>query len=214
MHQEGTQSIIYLKNVKGNFSTTDSLKAGSINVGTYIRAFTEDYAYVGGWWKIDVGATINTSLGAEINPYLVVQDIIRQGITRTLNEYFNVLGISQNTPSPGVVRTSEIGILSYEKTYSIQGQPVVTGLITDSRFFLRVGPGVMTGKVAGNTVNANPITTTTYNIVGSDANNCADSILLTVNVNPLPTAVISPTAKIGQYVNISPYTVIENNVNY
>ena len=154
VHQEGTQSIIYLKNVKGNFSTTDSLKAGSINVGTYIRAFTEDYAYVGGWWKIDVGATINTSLGAETNPYLVVQDIIRQGITRTLNEYFNVLGISQNTPSPGVVRTSEIGILSYEKTYSIQGQPVVTGLITDSRFFLRVGPGVMTGKVAGNTVNA------------------------------------------------------------
>ena len=47
---------------------------------------------------------------------------------------------------------------------------------------------------AGSTINANPTTTTTYNIVGSDANSCADSILLTVNVNPLPTADISPNS--------------------
>ena len=46
----------------------------------------------------------------------------------------------------------------------------------------------------GSTVNASPITTTTYNIVGTDVNNCADSIQLTVNVNPLPTAAIAPNS--------------------
>ena len=53
------KSLIYLKDVKGNFSATGDLLLGSINVGTYQRVFQEDINYLGGWWKISIGATVN-----------------------------------------------------------------------------------------------------------------------------------------------------------
>ena len=153
VNKVGTQSLIYLKDVKGNFSATGDLLLGSINVGTYQRVFQEDINYLGGWWKISIGATVNNwPYISETNPYLVIYDIIRQGITRTALSYYNVLSATQNAVLPGVPRTSEIGILSYYKTYSIAGQPVFQGLVTDQRFFFRLGTAFNT-KVAGNTIN-------------------------------------------------------------
>ena len=46
-------------------------------------------------------------------------------------------------------------------------------------------------KDTGNTVMANPITTTTYSIVVSDANNCVDTAAITVTVNDPPVLSIS-----------------------
>ena len=69
----------------------------------------------------------------------------------------------------------------------------ITLIVTGASTF-NWSPPTGLSATAGGTINANPITPTTYKIVGSDANNCADSILLTVNVNPLPTAVIFPTS--------------------
>ncbi|MEE2700059.1 MAG: gliding motility-associated C-terminal domain-containing protein [Bacteroidota bacterium] len=55
-------------------------------------------------------------------------------------------------------------------------------------------PSIGLSATSGGTVNASPLTTTTYNVVGADLNNCADSILITVNVNPLPRATITPNS--------------------
>ncbi|OUV76109.1 MAG: hypothetical protein CBC83_01085 [Flavobacteriales bacterium TMED123] len=84
--------------------------------------------------------------------------------------------ITVNTPLPTICEGSSI-TLSASGAASFSWAPS-TGL----------------SATVGSTVNASPITTTTYNIVGADANNCADSIKLTVNVNPLPTATITPNS--------------------
>lgn len=58
----------------------------------------------------------------------------------------------------------------------------------------------------GNSVQANPTSTTTYQVVGTSALGCKDSITNTVIVNPLPVLVVSPISTTicqGQSTNLT-----------
>jgi hypothetical protein len=52
-------------------------------------------------------------------------------------------------------------------------------------------PATGLSATTGSTVTANPVVTTTYMIIGTDAANCSDTAYITVTVNPLP-LVVSP----------------------
>jgi hypothetical protein len=52
-------------------------------------------------------------------------------------------------------------------------------------------PGIM----AGSPVNVNPISTTTYTVVGADANGCTGTNSVTLNVNPLPAVTATPATQ-------------------
>ena len=52
-------------------------------------------------------------------------------------------------------------------------------------------PATTLSAEVGVMVNASPVITTTYTLVGTDAIGCVDSATTTISVNPLPSAVIN-----------------------
>ena len=57
-------------------------------------------------------------------------------------------------------------------------------------------PSLGLSATTGSSVTANPVTTTTYLITGTDINGCVNTITNTVTVNPLPTVTASPNVTI------------------
>jgi gliding motility-associated-like protein len=55
-------------------------------------------------------------------------------------------------------------------------------------------PATGLNQTTGNSVTANPGTTTQYTVVGTDANGCVNSSNITVTVNPLPVILVTPNA--------------------
>lgn len=55
-------------------------------------------------------------------------------------------------------------------------------------------PSTGLSSTTGSTVSANPNSTTTYTVIGTDANGCSNTKSVTVTINPLPTVTINPTA--------------------
>ena len=55
-------------------------------------------------------------------------------------------------------------------------------------------PSAGLSSTTGATVTADPTTTTTYTVTGTDINGCTNSTLVTVTVNPPPTITISPAS--------------------
>jgi gliding motility-associated-like protein len=54
-------------------------------------------------------------------------------------------------------------------------------------------PAVGLGNPSSGTTSANPSNTTTYQVIGVDANGCSDTASITVNVNPLPNIYMTST---------------------
>ena len=95
------RTLIYVKNANGNFADEGTLELGDITIGLYERAVQQPSDDFEGWWKIGVGSTFNSTATIETKPYLVVQDIIKQSVSRTVNYFENILNIVDDT-SPGV----------------------------------------------------------------------------------------------------------------
>ena len=138
---QGTQSIIYLSNVQGNFIDAAQIRLGPTPVGDYTRVILEDFDSVAGWWKIDVPSPGTTSGLADTKRSLVVRDIIKAGDARTAFLYFNSLTTKaaqdilllpvNSTPA------SQLSVLSYYKSETIPGYSAYIGDIQDDRFMIR-----------------------------------------------------------------------------
>jgi len=105
------RTLIYIKDANGDFESTGNLFVGDISIGAYERAVEQDDEALGGWWKIDVGGTFQSTATIETKPYLVIQDVIQAGVSRTPNYYENVLRITDPQTSPTI--TSYIETLTY-----------------------------------------------------------------------------------------------------
>jgi hypothetical protein len=105
------RTLIYVKDANGDFESTGTLFVGDISVGAYERAVEQDYDALGGWWKINVGSTFQSIATIETKPYLVIQDVIQQGVVRNPNYYQNVLRITDDATSPTI--TSYIESLTF-----------------------------------------------------------------------------------------------------
>jgi hypothetical protein len=173
---QGTQAIIYLSNVEGNLANADQIRLGPIPVGDYVRAITEDYNSVAGWWKIDVPSPGTTSDKADSKRSLVVRDIIKAGDPRTAFLYFNSLDtqLSQSVLPTIITPASQLSILTYNKQNIIPGYSTFTGIINDSRYLIRA-PKAM----------SDALPTATYDEVGVWFNSIQTGT---------PLSVIEPTA--------------------
>jgi len=107
---------------------------------------------------------------------------------------YTLTGIDANNCSNTANLHVDVGVLPIIMTNPILPTICEGGNVTITASGASIfswSPATGLSATVGSTINASPPITTTYNIVGSDANNCADSIQLTVNVNPLPTADIN-----------------------
>ena len=91
--KEGTKTLLYLKDVEGVVSASGTLMYGTLEVGTFNRVLGEDYAYLSGFWMVDINASVSTSAGIDTSNHLVIQDIKRQGVTRNTNKFVNSLSL-------------------------------------------------------------------------------------------------------------------------
>ena len=137
---QGTQSIIYLSNVNGNFADSDQIKLGVFPVGDYTRVIAEDYDLtLAGWWLINIPSPGTVSAQADSKKSLVIRDIIKAGDPRTAFLYFNSLDTQQSQSVLPTIITpaSQLSILTYDKQFTIPGYSAFTGSIDDSRYLIR-----------------------------------------------------------------------------
>ena len=91
---------------------------GNLEIGAHDRVITEDYNHPGGWWRVDSPA-VSTDLGADTFNHLVIYDIVRQGITRTISRFINSLEIWMSIVPKVPVYNAEFGMLSYSQSYYV-----------------------------------------------------------------------------------------------
>ena len=193
VNKVGTKTLIYLKDVQGVFSTSDSINFGNLEIGAYDRVITEDYNHLGGWWRVDFPTAVSTDLGADTSNHLVIYDIVRQGITRTISHFNNSLEIPWMPISPqGPVYNAEFGMLSYSQSYYVDqstnswqanSSPVS---VLSNKYFIRTD--VQTsyhalGKQAGDQINVwfNTVSNNRYTFPGLNISNADTNGLKTIN---------------------------------
>ena len=77
--QNVNQAVIYISNMNGQFLASDTATLGGVSMGTYTLVEpVNSQASFGGWWKIDVATSFNTTVKSIITPQFVIQDIITQ----------------------------------------------------------------------------------------------------------------------------------------
>ena len=105
----------------GQFLASDTATLGGVSMGTYTLVEpVNSQASFGGWWKIDVATSFNTTVKSIITPQFVIQDIITQNESKSAEIYYNtmddVYALNQVTdPTKG----GRLGHLSF---YNKQGQ--------------------------------------------------------------------------------------------
>lgn len=72
-------------------------------------------------------------------------------------------------------------------------------------------PGTGLNTTVGATVTANPITTTTYTVTGTDANGCVNTDSITITVNPLP--IVNVSSQFGSICAGSSTTLTATGAN-
>jgi hypothetical protein len=85
-----------------------------------------------------------------------------------------------------------------------QGNQVT--LTANGSFSYDWSPSAGLSNTTGNTVDANPTTTTTYSVTATNAEGCTLTLPVTVNVNPTPIVTVSPSNPViclGQSVNLT-----------
>ena len=139
-----SKTLLYLKNVKGIFSTSGTLVYNTLTVGEYVRVNTEDYNYLGGWFKVSTGTPVPTTAGQDTTKNLVIQDIKLSTENRDSNLFFNAMEepIVPITPQTPLVK-SQFGIATYYQEYFInpstngwESNPSPVG-ITSNKWFVR-----------------------------------------------------------------------------
>ena len=210
--KEGTKQLLYLKNVEGIFSNQAQLFSGNSQIGTYQRVNTEDYSHLGGWWLIEIGATVSTNAGADSTNNVVIVDIKRQGISRTTNNFMSSMDQTwiANTPQTPVY-TAQFGITSnYEDYYidpstnSWQTRPTTQANVRN-QWFLRVNSTTAKnglGKQIGDTINVwiNNVDTDKFTFAG-------------LNIDDTDTNDLQTIADIWQgYIDID--SQVDNNSNF
>ena len=120
------KTIIYLKNVNGDFETTDDIYSGVAYLGEYTKVFPTEYSAYNGWWLINVGSTFSSDVVAETNPNLIIKDIIKLDEVDTVNLYQNIYDNLKTVPALQVTPISYIETLSF-----VEGQTEVVTLSSE-----------------------------------------------------------------------------------
>ena len=109
-----------MKDVSGVFAQSDRLFLDLQPIGDYTRVNSEDYDYLGGWWKVAIGANVSTNAGSDITTNIIVKDIKVLNEVRDTNLFFSSLEqpIVPITPQTPLVK-AQFGVGSYYQTYKI-----------------------------------------------------------------------------------------------
>ncbi|MES2760599.1 MAG: gliding motility-associated C-terminal domain-containing protein [Bacteroidota bacterium] len=130
------------------------------------------------------------------NPFATLSSANGSSVTAspTITTSYSITG----TDSNGCVNTTTTSVLvnplpvvtATSNTICVgsSGQISAAGAITYTW-----SPAASLISANGASVTANPISTTVYNVVGTDLNGCVNSTTTTVNVNPLPVITTSPS---------------------
>ena len=111
------------------------------------------------------------------------------------SQTYSVTGIDINqcegitSHSLSVLPSPNISITLSEDTICIGNS---SNLIANGALFYSWIPSSSLNISTGYIVNAMPTSTTTYSVVGTDANNCSSTSFSTINVNPLPILNVAP----------------------
>jgi len=139
------RSLIYVKDVNGLFESTGTLFVGDIQIGAFERAVQQEENVLGGWWQIDGPSSSFTSTTTiETKPYLVIQDIIKTGVSRSVKYYENALRIQDNLTDQNPTVTS------YIETLSFLGD---SGNVLSDKWVFRAPATLTSSLVIGNTFN-------------------------------------------------------------
>ena len=146
VHTTGdNRSLIYVKDANGLFESTGTLFVGDIQIGAFERAVQQEETLLGGWWQIaGPSASFTSTTTIETKPYLVIQDIIKTGVSRSVKYYDNALRIQDNLTDQNPTKTSYIETLTYLGD---------SGNVLSDKWVFRA-PATLTSSLAvGNTLN-------------------------------------------------------------
>ena len=131
--------------------------------GSYYPAFTDETEYNIGWWAIAVpfnsaptptsyptDANVQNATAFDVNPALVIKDIIKNQSLRTANLFVNSLDTVQqkiSTQPNHPTEASEIGVLSYKQEFVVSGTGESTGFKTSKLWYVRSTASMMSSKV-------------------------------------------------------------------
>ncbi len=98
--------------------------------------------------------------------------------------------VSTDTINLGINSIPNVTASSPDNTICAGSSTTVSGSGATSYQWL---PAVGLGNPTSASTTANPTNTTTYQVVGTDANGCTDTASITITVNPLPNVYMIPT---------------------
>lgn len=160
----GTKTLLYVNELRGDLADTGDLFTGvDLSVGSYSIAFTDEDEYNRGWWVIAVpfnvtptptsyptDADVQNATAFDVNPALVIKDIIKNQTSRSAQVYVNSLDTAQqktNTQPDHPTEASEIAVLSYKQEFVVAGTGESTGFKTSKLWFVRATASMMSSKV-------------------------------------------------------------------
>ena len=160
----GTKTLLYVNEVQGAFADTGDLSTGvGLPVGSYYTAFPNQSEYNRGWWVINVpfsqtpnptsyptDTDVANQTTYDVNPALVIKDIIKNQESRSVQTFVNSLDTVQakaNTQPDHPTEASEIAVLTYNQEFVVSGTGEFTGLKTSRKWYVRGTASIFANKV-------------------------------------------------------------------
>ena len=160
-----SKTLLYVNEVQGAFGDTGELLTGvDLSVGNYYLAFTDQDEYNRGWWAITTpfnqtpnpttsyptdSSVLNETL-FDVNPALVIKDIIKNQESRSVQTFVNSLDTIQaktSTQPDHPTEASELAVLTYNQEFVVAGTGEFTGLKTSKMWYARATAPMFTNKV-------------------------------------------------------------------